>query len=67
MPIEAPVIEWFNGLSPIVKCSNCVHWKRNDSAHWDPVPSLGKCEARDDRTSDEFYCKYFELNQGINV
>ena len=67
MGIEIPSIKWFEGLSPIVKCANCIHWKRNDSALWDIEPSVGSYEARSDSTIDDFYCKYFELNQTIHV
>lgn len=67
MAIETPKIEWFTGLSPLVKCANCTYWKRNDAAYWDPEPCNGECAARSDKIMDDFYCKYFELNQQIHV
>ncbi len=67
MAIETPKIEWFNGLSPLVRCANCKHWNRDRSALWNKEPTTGSCHARNDETLDDFYCKYFELNQQIHV
>lgn len=67
MAIEIPKINWFEGLSPLVKCANCSYWKRNYAAYWDPEPSLGECSARGDKSCDDFYCRFFELKHDVNV
>lgn len=48
MAIKTPEIKWFEGLSPIVKCSNCIYWKRDPSALWNTDPCTGQCDARDE-------------------
>lgn len=67
MAIETPKIEWFNGLSPIVKCANCNQWARSMGHLEDPEPSTGTCDVFATTTCDDFYCKYFMLNQQIHV
>jgi len=67
MAIETPKIEWFNGLSPLVKCANCFYWKRGRGCLEDPEPCNGMCEVKDMPTIEDYYCAYFELNQQIHV
>lgn len=65
--IETPKIEWFIGLSPLVKCANCAFWKRGMGSLEDPNPEMGECDVKDLSTCDDFYCKYFAINEQIHV
>jgi hypothetical protein len=65
MAIEIPKIEWFEGLSQNVKCSNCQFWIRCSGHLEDPEPSIGECGARGDMSCDDFFCKYFQLRENV--
>lgn len=65
--LETPKIEWFKGLSNIVRCEMCAHWKRDSGAYWNPDPCRGMCNVIDTNTGDDFHCKFFELNADVNV
>jgi hypothetical protein len=67
MTIETPKIEWFNGLSPLVKCANCKFWSRDSNPRFNPESEFGSCHTRNEETTQDFYCAFFELNHQIHV